>query len=806
MVGIIACLFAWNAGSIAAFQAAPGATTPDGSPAGDDATPMILSTGLEELDLSTGLEAADLTPGSAEIDPANGPADVTPTPAVADVAPTPISAGMVQSAASERTMRDITGTFLELGHGDRTVTASQAFLEFTVPVPPGLVPIGDSRLNLIISHSPLLHPGTSSMTVLANGTPILSTFLDETNETQARVELQVPDSAFTREGVAIQVAFSLHLSEDPCDVGENEARWATVHGNSSYAFVTAHDAGTADLGTIERQFVDSTLPVTIVLPQAPSAAEREAAGKIAFEIGRWNGPTRAIPQIAHASLPTQPLNGSAIYIGTGAAMGDLHAWTGIDWNAPAFTTANGAIPPDHGVLALIQTPYPSLLVSGSTDQAVTNAVNALLDPGTRDTLSGPFAIITGQEPVAPVVPGAWFDNSATLGQLGFDGREFRGNGTHTIDLLVRRPANWVAGDGGNLTLEMQTSSAIVPDRSRLTVSVNGHQLGSEPIAAGSGATLYVVELPADAVNTTPAGQPTGMLLVQITLQLHLAAEDCQPPDPESAWVVISPDSSLTIPHNVYTGRDLARLPAPFASAADQNPFLIVLPDNPTSDDMDAALQIAAVFGQGSAHQHTGRPLLTTEGAVTDLQRASASMVVIGGPEVNPMSLAIDLEQAVPATTSQTDMSNLMHIGIVASLWSDATILMILPSEEGGTASIASLFRDGATLAALNGTTAIVDPNLLPQTTGLAEPTVLPPNATPEIVEVAIDVTPPASSNALVASFPLPGGEVASPEESDTGMFDPAQATRPIMLGAAVVCAGALFWLRRGRRPRSRKRR
>jgi hypothetical protein len=152
------------------------------------------------------------------------------------------------------------------------------------------------------------------------------------------------------------------------------------------------------------------------------------------------------------------------------------------------------------------------------------------------------------------------------------------------------------------------------------------------------------------------------------------------------------------------------------------------------------------------------------------------------------------------------MSNLMHIGIVASLWSDATILMILPSEEGGTASIASLFRDGATLAALNGTSAIVDPNLLPQTTGLAEPTVQPPNAASDVVEVAIELTP-AASNALVASFPQSGSELASPEETDNGVFDPSRVTtRPVMLGAAVFCAGVLLWLRRGRKPRSRKRR
>jgi hypothetical protein len=510
MVGIIACLWAWNAGSISAFQAAPGAT---GSPSGDDATPVVMSTGLEDLDLTTGSEVADPPPGPADIDPTTGSDSVTPTSASVEVVPTPASVNIDQANTSARTMRTITSTFLELGHGDRTVTSSEAFLEYAVPVPPGLVPVGDSRLSLVISHSPLLHPDTSSMTVLANGTPILSTFLDESNETQARIELQVPDSAFTADGVTIQVAFSLHLSEDSCDVGEDEARWATVHGNSSYAFATAHDAGTADLATIDRQFTDPSVPVTIVLPVDPSAAEREAAGKIAFEIGRWNGTSRVIPRIAHASLPAQPLNGAAIFIGTGSTMGDRHAWTGIAWNDPAFTTANGAIHPDHGILALIQTPFPSLLVSGTTDQAVTKAVNALLEPGIRESFSGPFAIVTGQEPVAPVAPGAWYDNSATFGLLGFDERELRGNGTHTIDLLLRRPANWVAGDGGNLTLELQTSSAVVPDLSRLTVSVNGHQLGSNPIAPGSETTSYVFDLPANAVNSTPAGQPTGMLLV-----------------------------------------------------------------------------------------------------------------------------------------------------------------------------------------------------------------------------------------------------------------------------------------------------
>src|SRR5437879_5793161 len=67
-------------------------------------------------------------------------------------------------------------TFEQLGYGDRTVRGPFATADYFFPVPAAEETHG-ARLDLDISHSPMLVPDRSTVTVIVDGLAITSTWL-----------------------------------------------------------------------------------------------------------------------------------------------------------------------------------------------------------------------------------------------------------------------------------------------------------------------------------------------------------------------------------------------------------------------------------------------------------------------------------------------------------------------------------------------------------------------------------------------------------------------------------------------------
>ncbi|MEJ7839521.1 MAG: cellulose biosynthesis cyclic di-GMP-binding regulatory protein BcsB, partial [Thermomicrobiales bacterium] len=506
---------------------------------------------------------------------------------------TPVPDQPIETGANQWYVNDTQMTFAALGYYDRTVTSPEAMLDLYLPLPPGTFPVDYTGLVLNISHSPLLDPDVSTMTVYANDTALTSVFLDESNQAGSALEVALPVGSVGIDGYEIRIEFSLRLTGESCEPVANQALWATVHGDSMFDATRRHDEGTADLSTISDQFVDLAEPITIVLPAAPTAAEFETAGVVAFQIGRWNANDADFPSIVYASVADGLVTGPSIYLGTGSGLADPRSWTGLIWDGSNYSKDGETVNPDHGVLALVQDPNPVLHVSGMTDLALARSVAMLTKDAAAATLRGPLVFATDQVSLEGEGPTAWTGSETTFGDLGIDEQEVRGAGDHTLDLVVRRPSEWIAGNGGNLTVNVLASPSVVPELSSIGVSVNGVRIGSSALTEGVEPGSIVFDLPAEAINAKPGGQ----LDVRIEVHLELLSGSCRAADPDSAWLRVAPDSSWSIPHASYPDLDLARLPAPFSGQSDTSPFLIVLPDSPSLSDVTAGLHMATAFGQ-----------------------------------------------------------------------------------------------------------------------------------------------------------------------------------------------------------------
>lgn len=641
-------------------------------------------------------------------------------------------------------------TFQDLGYGDTTARTMYGSLDYFFPVPAGHVPQPGSRVELVFSHSPLLVPDRSTMTAVVNGQSVASVFLTPETQGRARLSVPLPVDGFRGNGFFMQLQFSLRLTRDECEEVQNPALWATVHRDSRLLLTTRPSLagmGLEDLAALFTPTSKDTPPLALVLPPDPQPEELEAAGLVAFQLGRWSAATGQDPRLELAATPDP--DRPSILVGNGAALNLPQTWGTLSWDGQTFTASGGRIPSSHGVMALSQSAVPQLLVSGATPSAVRSAADALVQPERRALLSGTHAVLT-RVPVTPAAAAAWQDGAASFAQLGVDRREVRGPGEHILDFRFERPANWILREGSALELALESSTAIRTDTSWVSVSLNGAEIGTQRLRTGTDMPQrYRFNLPVGVLNTDLNGQPVRHLALQVRLFLDIPHVACTTVDADSAWAALLPYSAWLLPHDEFTGLDLGRFPAPLLSDDTTAPLSVVVPEPPTSADLAAGLQVLAALGRWIDTDVAFPPrLMTTDQVGT--QAHQQSLILIGGPEHNSVSAtAASLQPALftsadPAAYQLTAGERRSRLHLAQSPWNRTQVILVITgSDSAGLALGAAALGERALLDTLRGQTAMLVEGLPPQTLAAATPAGMPPTELAPRVETLLIERAPA---------------------------------------------------------------
>ena len=339
-------------------------------------------------------------------------------------------------------------SFRELGYGDLTARTMHSSLNYFFPLPRGLVPREGSKLDLVISHSPLLIPERSTMTVVMNGRTLDSVFLTRDNAARTRLSIPLPIDGFVETGYFIQLQFAMRLTRDECEETNNPALWTTVHADSSATLPVGPSPSAPTLANLPGLFLPpppsppspgtavrdpAAASVIFVVPSAAGKEEIEAAGLAAYQVGRWAAGVARDPVIAVSRAPVA--NQPNIVIGSAQNLVTSGPWGNLNSGNQGFDVGGTKVPTSHGVLALARDgATPRLLVSGGSPEAVSLAADALTRTETRALLAREYVIVTGALP-APPVARAWGAGAASFAQLGIDRQVVSGSGEHIIDLF-----------------------------------------------------------------------------------------------------------------------------------------------------------------------------------------------------------------------------------------------------------------------------------------------------------------------------------------------------------------------------------
>ncbi len=635
-------------------------------------------------------------------------------------AATPVASPVVQADAAD--------SFAAFGYDDVTARGMFASTTYTFPLPLATSAPSGGRLDLAYSHSPLLIGDLSTMTVLVNGQSVDSVHLTEDTAESGRLAVDLPPLEGDADAVQVTISFHLRLTREACEIPDDPALWVTIDKASTLTLPTGvgeTEVHVADAPSLLRRSAKETGTGPVIV--MPDAGRLDAASAVSFQLGQWSGMANSPVSLGDVVTEMPGSDQAAVIIGTGDVLDLGEGWGPLAWDGEQFLLAGEAIPAGHGVLAMRQQPVPQILVSGATPEAVRLAANALSRPMDWPTFDAPVVIVSGDLAEASPSRYAWQEGAASFAQLGGYRQDVIGPGEHFIDLPYQRPANWVLRDGSQLTLDLQVSPAVRAETSWVRVTVNGQDIGTQPLRANQdGVQAYAFDLPADRLNVDLEGQPERDLMVQVRLFLDSSREACESIDPAATWAALLPTSAISLPHDTSGEPDLGRFPAGLTSDDDPAAMTVVVPDDATEEEQQAALQAVAAAGRWNAWSAPVIPDVMTAGEVSSEALQDRAVIVIGGPQRNGAASELGdetLQAIAPAAYAEVDAP----YGVLAlgdSPWSDGDIALLVAGSDNGSEGIllaATALGDQEVLAGMRGTRVAITGNLGPQTMAGAEP-------------------------------------------------------------------------------------
>jgi cellulose synthase operon protein B len=319
---------------------------------------------------------------------------------------------------SNTTLPQEMNTFADLGYDALTMSGvgrSETSVRFTVP--PGFVTDEDAYLDLTFNHSGLLDFSRSGLTVFMNGNLIGSLLLSEQTATTNTQRIKIPVSSLTPN--TNELRFQVDLAPlSQCSFIDTSNLWFSILPESVINLplspATATTTAPRDMDSYPYPFTGepSLSNLNFILSKNDPASWNTAA-QIALQLGRQATGAIFSPGVSFdGELPDDVRKDkNLIIVGLPSKLQTLGE-INDSLPAPFDKGTNVAVlqgqqvayrfPADAslGFLQLVESPWNSnnviLTVTGTTDDGVKQAGNALNSPVLSSRLKGNFALVNGQ--------------------------------------------------------------------------------------------------------------------------------------------------------------------------------------------------------------------------------------------------------------------------------------------------------------------------------------------------------------------------------------------------------------------------
>jgi cellulose synthase (UDP-forming) len=485
-----------------------------------------------------------------------------------------------------------------------------------------------ATIKLRYHFSPGLLPAMSHLNVSLNGTLVatlaVNTPPNPTGESlplaasvTLPAELLVHDNQLTFEFIG-------HYAQQ-CEDALNSTLWARIDGSSTIELGGTMLPPANDLKVLPLPFFDKGVSLHPVVPivflSPPPAKAIQAAGVIASWFGLLNGSHPVRFPVSIGPIPA----GNAILIAPDASQ--IPAALGVTGISGA-TVAMATNPSE---------PHSNLLVVTGTnpDELMTAATALVLQAGTWQGPTASIRTLTLPNPRGPDDAPRWLSTESSAGEIG-ESSDLQGGGSEPAIAYLRLPPDLAFGERKNLAFHLNYRYNGVPlgSGSTLQMYVNGAYVSSTPLPhTDNASTVLETVVPIPVVALRPFSNT-------ITFQFvfHPANQgQCANTPPMNLEGAILKDSHLDIsdmPHaTTLPNLELfANAGYPFTRMADLADTAVVLPDQPTAEELEMFLALMGHFGA-----QTGYPALrvTVANAAGMSTNGNNDYLVLGTAEDQP---------------------------------------------------------------------------------------------------------------------------------------------------------------------------
>ncbi len=587
--------------------------------------------------------------------------------------------------------------------------------------------------------------------VKLNGVSVYQTFIQSGPQT---LSAPLPDTLPPRTGEYDRLEVFLR-DYGPCE----DALFSslTIHADSNLSIIYIPGPLKLELADYPAPFFQrSYLPnvVDLVLPDEPSAIELQAALSVVAGLGNVTG-NRVMINVLHAGeIKPVDLQENLFVIGTPQSNSLI---------AQVAQASTEGVPATDGVIQLVQSPWSRgkavLLITGATGEAVQKAALALSSRPQFLGLAGEKAVI--EDVRSGAVQNAEPPLDLTFTDLGYDERVVTGIGRKDIYYNFDLPLDWNLTSDANVRLKFSHSSLLDEALSSITLFLNDTPIGTVRLDSTNAVEGELIA-PLPPESSLPGLSNT--LLVQIEADLP---DPCILPETTTAWVKLSPNSSLNLTHSApdknanYT---LDFWPRPFNADLALADVLISLPAQPTSAEFSDAFRVASFLGSASQGRAFQPALLLGDPGKMDL--SPYHVVVIGKPTRNPLLQSLNDKLPQPfisgTDTIQQTIDNVVYklqdgldlgfLELIPSPWNAERVLVaVTGTSDAGLQSAADFIMNSGRIWELKGDLAMVrrDKLFVTDTRNLTSEGQAAPVAT-AVTEITPVTTPPAGGKPVGA--------------------------------------------------------
>lgn len=476
---------------------------------------------------------------------------------------------------------------------------------------PNDYPLADGNyLDVFFSHSELLVPDLSSMTILVNDVPLTVVRLGVDNIAKSELRVPLPKDLLVDSVNHLRFLFYMRLNRDFCS--DQGSLTSTVFNDSlvhyEFASLTPKPkTPQADLSLFPRPFIRTGYPQSdefyFIVADKPTNNDLTQVASIAAKIGQIAGGSKpvtttvvTVSQIGSGIMEDNHLIfvGEAESLALPAVLKDAMSMRIIGSASESqIELAGERIPKDHGVLHEVLSPWNPqklvLVVTGAGEKGVKRAGTMLTGNNYLNTLSGPRAVIT-EDPKAPdqdVDVATDKPRDVTFEKMGISDIVMMGQVQYPVVTFGTSfpisipPPN--PKEPAYVDLVISHSPLIGSSSSSMRVEVNGAPVSSIALTE-SNVDHATVRVPWPAIRLK-AGINT--VTLGFTVQLAGDRQECAPLDMSRAWAIIHTTSSIHLPPAGPVPRPVLSLfPYPFQQGGpylDNGNFdnsVLILPSDP----------------------------------------------------------------------------------------------------------------------------------------------------------------------------------------------------------------------------------